>query len=71
MTKVRPLLALNIISLAVLLPFQKKIQGEEGYLLNDTAFFYLGELIEVDRTEKIFTKPSLKKTEDYVTGRFG
>lgn len=36
-----------------------------------TAFFYLGELIEVDRTEKIFTRPSLKKTEDYVTGRFG
>jgi len=36
-----------------------------------TAFFYLGELIEVDRTEKIFTKPSIKRTEDYVTGRFG
>lgn len=36
-----------------------------------TAFFYLGELIEMDRTEKIFTRPSLKKTEDYVTGRFG
>jgi len=36
-----------------------------------TAFFYLGELIEVDRTEKIFTKPKMKRTEDYVTGRFG
>jgi len=36
-----------------------------------TAFFYLGELIEVDRTEKMFTKPGRKKTEDYVTGRFG
>jgi phosphate transport system ATP-binding protein len=36
-----------------------------------TAFFYLGELIEVDRTEKIFTKPNIKRTEDYVTGRFG
>jgi phosphate transport system ATP-binding protein len=36
-----------------------------------TAFFYLGELIEVDRTDKIFTHPSLKKTEDYITGRFG
>ncbi len=36
-----------------------------------TAFFYLGELIEVDRTEKIFTKPGIKRTEDYVTGRFG
>ncbi|MBS3918605.1 MAG: phosphate ABC transporter ATP-binding protein [Deltaproteobacteria bacterium] len=36
-----------------------------------TAFFYLGELIEVDRTEKIFTHPGLKRTEDYITGRFG
>jgi len=36
-----------------------------------TAFFYLGELIEVDRTEKIFTNPGTKRTEDYVTGRFG
>jgi phosphate transport system ATP-binding protein len=36
-----------------------------------TAFFYLGELIEVDTTVKIFTKPSRKQTEDYVTGRFG
>ena len=36
-----------------------------------TAFFYLGELIELDRTEKIFTKPKMKRTEDYVTGRFG
>jgi phosphate transport system ATP-binding protein len=36
-----------------------------------TAFFYLGELIEYDRTLKIFTNPSIKQTEDYVTGRFG
>jgi phosphate transport system ATP-binding protein len=36
-----------------------------------TAFFYLGELIEVDRTDKIFTRPELKRTEDYITGRFG
>ena len=36
-----------------------------------TAFFYLGELIEVDQTDKIFTKPGKKRTEDYVTGRFG
>jgi phosphate transport system ATP-binding protein len=36
-----------------------------------TAFFYLGELIEMDRTEKIFTNPGQKRTEDYVTGRFG
>jgi len=38
---------------------------------DETAFFYLGELIEVDRTDKIFTKPTQKRTEDYVTGRFG
>lgn len=36
-----------------------------------TAFFYLGELIEFDRTTKIFTNPAKKQTEDYVTGRFG
>jgi phosphate transport system ATP-binding protein len=36
-----------------------------------TAFFYLGELVEMDRTEKIFSGPSLKQTEDYVTGKFG
>lgn len=36
-----------------------------------TAFFYLGELIEYDKTTKIFTNPAKKQTEDYVTGRFG
>jgi phosphate transport system ATP-binding protein len=36
-----------------------------------TAFFYIGELIEYDTTLKIFTNPSKKQTEDYVTGRFG
>jgi phosphate transport system ATP-binding protein len=36
-----------------------------------TAFFYMGELIEYDITKKIFTMPSKKQTEDYVTGRFG
>ena len=36
-----------------------------------TAFMYEGELVEVDRTEKIFTNPSNKLTEEYVTGRFG
>ena len=36
-----------------------------------TAFFYLGELIEFGETDQIFTNPTLKKTEDYVTGRFG
>ena len=36
-----------------------------------TAFFWLGKLVEVGRTDKIFTAPSEKLTEDYVTGRFG
>jgi phosphate transport system ATP-binding protein len=36
-----------------------------------TAFFYLGSLIEIDRTEKIFSNPSQKQTEDYISGRFG
>jgi len=36
-----------------------------------TGFFLLGRLIEFDKTEKIFTKPSDKRTEDYITGRFG
>ena len=36
-----------------------------------TAFFLMGELIEFDRTEKIFLNPSRKETEDYISGRFG
>jgi phosphate transport system ATP-binding protein len=36
-----------------------------------TAFFWLGRLVEYDRTDRIFTAPSEKLTEDYVTGRFG
>ena len=36
-----------------------------------TGFFYLGRLIEFNRTEKIFTNPDVRQTEDYITGRFG
>ncbi|MCD4813906.1 phosphate ABC transporter ATP-binding protein PstB [bacterium] len=36
-----------------------------------TAFFYEGKLIEFDKTQKIFTQPEHKQTEDYITGRFG
>jgi phosphate transport system ATP-binding protein len=36
-----------------------------------TAFFYIGRLIESGSTEKIFTRPTIKETEDYITGRFG
>lgn len=36
-----------------------------------TAFFYMGKLIEVNKTDIMFTKPGLRQTEDYITGRFG
>jgi phosphate transport system ATP-binding protein len=36
-----------------------------------TAFFYLGELVEMDKTKTIFTNPAKKQTEDYISGRFG
>ncbi len=38
---------------------------------NYTGFFYLGKLIEYNPTEKIFTTPDVRQTEDYITGRFG
>jgi phosphate transport system ATP-binding protein len=36
-----------------------------------TAFMYLGELIEYGDTDQIFTNPAEKRTEDYITGRYG
>jgi phosphate transport system ATP-binding protein len=36
-----------------------------------TAFFYMGRLVEADKTEQLFTRPTNKQTEDYITGRFG
>jgi len=36
-----------------------------------TAFFYLGEIVEMDKTKTIFTNPAKKQTEDYISGRFG
>ncbi len=36
-----------------------------------TAFMFLGELVEFGTTEKLFTSPSVKRTEEYITGRFG
>jgi phosphate transport system ATP-binding protein len=44
---------------------------QAGRCSDNTAFFYLGELVEYAKTEKIFTNPSEKRTEDYITGRFG
>ena len=38
---------------------------------DETAFFYLGQLIEFGGTERLFTSPQKKQTEDYITGRFG
>ena len=38
---------------------------------DQTAFFLLGELVEYDNTEKLFSQPQDKRTEDYITGRFG
>lgn len=44
---------------------------QAGRVSDNTAFFYMGELIEYDKTKSIFTKPAKKQTEDYITGRFG
>jgi phosphate transport system ATP-binding protein len=44
---------------------------QAGRCSDQTAFFYLGKLIEFAKTEKIFTNPAQKQTEDYITGRFG
>lgn len=38
---------------------------------DNTAFFLLGELVECGNTEQLFSQPKEKKTEDYITGRFG
>lgn len=40
-------------------------------LIQQTTFFLLGEVIEYNETEKLFSIPSDKRTEDYITGRFG
>lgn len=44
---------------------------QAGRVSDATAFFYMGNLIEYDKTKTIFTKPAIKQTEDYITGRFG
>ena len=38
---------------------------------DDTAFFYMGDLIEIGRTSQFFTTPAKEQTEAYITGRFG
>ena len=49
-----------------ILPMQQALR-----ISDNTAFFLLGEVVEYDKTEKLFSIPSNKKTEDYITGRFG
>lgn len=44
---------------------------QAGRVSDKTAFFYLGELVEFDATDKIFTNPQQERTQNYVTGRFG
>jgi len=44
---------------------------QAGRVSDFTGFFYLGRLIEFGATTKIFTNPAEKRTEDYITGRFG
>jgi phosphate transport system ATP-binding protein len=44
---------------------------QAGRTSDMTAFFYLGELVEMDKTKTIFTNPAKKQTEDYISGRFG
>jgi phosphate transport system ATP-binding protein len=45
--------------------------GQAARVSDFTAFMYLGELLEFDETERIFTSPRLPKTQEYITGRFG
>ena len=44
---------------------------QAGRISDETAFFYLGKLIECDQTKTIFLNPSKKQTEDYISGKFG
>ncbi|MFA6178851.1 MAG: phosphate ABC transporter ATP-binding protein, partial [Candidatus Methylopumilus sp.] len=44
---------------------------QAGRISDYTAYMYLGDLIEYDDTDKIFTNPARKETEDYITGKFG
>ena len=44
---------------------------QAGRISDNTSFFLMGELIETDKTKNIFSNPRDKRTEDYITGRFG
>ena len=49
----------------------KKVKARQGQGLPPHGLLKLGDLIEFDKTETIFTNPANKLTEDYITGRFG
>jgi len=44
---------------------------QAGSISDNTAFFYMGDLVEYDETKKIFTNPEKERTQNYITGRFG
>jgi phosphate transport system ATP-binding protein len=44
---------------------------QAGRVSDHTAFFYLGELVEYGKTKTLFTSPKDKRTQNYITGRFG
>ena len=44
---------------------------QAGRISDETAFFYMGELVEFGPTKEIFTNPKHERTENYITGRFG
>lgn len=44
---------------------------QAGRVSDYTAFFHLGQMIEYDETRKIFTRPKIQLTEDYISGHFG
>ena len=44
---------------------------QAGRISDNTAFFYMGDLVEYDETKTIFTNPKQERTQNYITGRFG
>ncbi len=72
-----PISTLKIEDLAATLKEQYTIaivthnMQQAGRISDNTAFFLLGEVVEYDKTVKIFSNPQDKRTEDYITGRFG
>ena len=44
---------------------------QAGRVSDQTAFFYMGELVELNNTKQLFTNPEQERTENYISGRFG